>query len=65
MVFVFPYVRDCITKLCRQHAQVIQNHETAYVRNIGQGEENERLKRKRLTLGGSQATNAQVIKLPL
>jgi hypothetical protein len=27
-----------ITKLCRQQAEVIQNHENANVRNIGQSE---------------------------
>jgi hypothetical protein len=29
---------DYIAKLCRQQAQVIQNHENLLVRNIGQGE---------------------------
>jgi hypothetical protein len=29
---------DCMTKLSRQQAEVIQNHEIANVRNIGQGE---------------------------
>jgi hypothetical protein len=59
-------VRDCtwlsnfrmhmiiITKLCRQQAEVIQNHENENVRNIGQGELRHR-KYKELKLGGSQA----------
>jgi hypothetical protein len=34
--FNLPYVYDYITKLCRQQAEVIQNHEN--VRGIGQGE---------------------------
>jgi hypothetical protein len=42
------------TKLCRQQAEVIQNHENANVRNIGQGEPRHR-KYKRLKLGGGQA----------
>jgi hypothetical protein len=36
--FNLPYVYDYITKLCRQRAEVIQNHENDYVRGIGQGE---------------------------
>jgi hypothetical protein len=43
-----------ITKLCRQQAEVIQNHSNENVRNIGQGEANHR-KYKRLKLGGGQA----------
>jgi hypothetical protein len=38
MAFKLPYVYDYITKLCRKQAEVIQNHENANVRNIGQGE---------------------------
>jgi hypothetical protein len=38
MDFHIPYMYDYITKLCRQQAQVIQNHENIHVRNIGQGE---------------------------
>jgi hypothetical protein len=38
----------------RQQAEVIQNHENAYLRNIGQGEHRHR-KYKRLKLGGGQA----------
>jgi hypothetical protein len=48
MHFQILYVNDYITKLCRQQAQVIQNHENIHVRNIGQGE-------ARLKLGGVQA----------
>jgi hypothetical protein len=40
-----------ITKLCRQQAEVIQNHDNENVRNIGQGETRHR-KYKRLKLGG-------------
>jgi hypothetical protein len=50
----FPYVYDYITKLCRQQAEVIQNHENANVGSIGQGEPRHR-KYKRLKLGGGQA----------
>jgi hypothetical protein len=50
-VFRIPYVYDYITKSCRQQAEVIQNHENAIVRYIGQGEARLR-KYKRLKLGG-------------
>jgi hypothetical protein len=48
------YIYDYITKLCRQQAEVIQNHENVNVRNIGQGEPRHR-KYKRLKLRGDQA----------
>jgi hypothetical protein len=32
-------VFDFITKLCRQKAEIIQNHHNSNVRNVGQGEE--------------------------
>ncbi|PNF41415.1 hypothetical protein B7P43_G14387 [Cryptotermes secundus] len=54
MAFKIPYVYDYITKLCRQQAEVIQNHDNENVRNIGQGEARHR-KYKRLKLGGGQA----------
>jgi hypothetical protein len=41
-------------KLCRQQAEVKQNHDNVNVRNIGQGEARHR-KYKRLKLGGGQA----------
>jgi hypothetical protein len=56
MVFKFPYVYNCIPKLCRRQTVVIQNHENANFRNIGQGEARHR-KYKRLILGGGQAYN--------
>jgi hypothetical protein len=33
--FNIPYIYDYITKLCRQQAQVIQNHGNGNVCNIG------------------------------
>jgi hypothetical protein len=33
-----PYVCHCITKLCRQQAEVIRNLDNGNFRNIGQGE---------------------------
>jgi hypothetical protein len=54
MVFKLPYIYDYKTKLRRQQAEVIQNHENANVRNIGQGERRHR-KYKRFKLGGGQA----------
>jgi hypothetical protein len=50
-VFQIPYVYDYITKSCRQQAEVIQNHENANVRYIGQGETRHR-KYKRLKIDG-------------
>jgi hypothetical protein len=52
--FNLPYVYDYITKLCRQQAEIIQNHENEHVCGIGQGEARHR-KYKKLTLGGGEA----------
>jgi hypothetical protein len=52
--FSIPYIYDYITKLSRQQAEVIQNHENVSVRNIGQGKARHR-KYRRLKLGGGQA----------
>jgi hypothetical protein len=54
MAFCLPYVYDYITKLCRQQAEVILNHDNENVRYIGQGEAQYK-KYKRLQLGGGQA----------
>jgi hypothetical protein len=54
LAFQIPYIYDYITKLCRQQAEVIQNHDNENVRTIGQGEARDR-KYKRLKLGGGQA----------
>jgi hypothetical protein len=43
-----------IRKLCRQQAEIIQNHDNENIGNIGQGEALHR-KYKRLKLGGGQA----------
>jgi hypothetical protein len=47
--FGLPYVYDYVTKLCRQQAEVIENHKNEHVRSIGQGEARYR-KYKRLKL---------------
>jgi hypothetical protein len=52
--FNIPYIYDYITKLSREQAEVIQNHEIANVRNIGQGETRHR-KYQRLKRGGGKA----------
>jgi hypothetical protein len=52
--FNIPNVYDFITKLCRQQAEVMQNHENEHVRSIRQGEARHR-KYKLLKLGGGQA----------
>jgi hypothetical protein len=49
--FIYRYVYDYIIKLCRQQAEVIQNHGNENVHYIGQGEARYR-KYKRLKLGG-------------
>jgi hypothetical protein len=38
MAFHLPYIYDYTTKLCRQQAEVILNHDNENVRNIGEGE---------------------------
>jgi hypothetical protein len=53
MSFKLPYIYDYVAKLCRQHVEVIQNHENANVCNIGQGEPRHR-KYKGLKLRGGQ-----------
>jgi hypothetical protein len=64
MAFNIPHVYDYITKLCRQQAEVIQNHEKEHVRSIGQGAARHK-KYHRLKLGGGQLATVQVTKLPL
>jgi hypothetical protein len=54
MAFQIPFVYNYITKLCRQQAEVIQNHDNENDRTTGQGEVRHR-KYKRLKLGGGQA----------
>jgi hypothetical protein len=54
MAFNLLYVYDYTAKLCRQQAEVIQNHENEHIRSIGQGEEIHR-KYKRLKLADGQA----------
>jgi hypothetical protein len=54
MAFNLPYVYDYITKVCRQQAEVIQNHENEQVHSIGQGKARHR-KYKRLKLGAGHA----------
>jgi hypothetical protein len=51
MAFKLQYLYK---KICRQQAEIIQNHENADVRNIRQGEDRHR-KYKRLKHGGGQA----------
>jgi predicted nucleic acid-binding Zn ribbon protein len=63
MAFQVPNIYDYIMKLCRQQAEVIQNHENANVRDIEKGEARHR-KYKGLNLGGSQVDD-QVIRQPL
>jgi hypothetical protein len=49
-----PHIYDHVTKLCRQQAEVVQNHENANFGNIGNAESQDR-KYKRLEFGGGQA----------
>jgi hypothetical protein len=57
--FNLPHVYGYITKLCRQQAEVIQNHENEHGRGIGQGEARHR-KYKRLNLCGGEAYGRSV-----
>jgi hypothetical protein len=52
------------TKLCRQQAGVIQNHENQQVCLIGHGEARHR-KYNKLKLGGGQAYDRSTDKVPL
>jgi hypothetical protein len=52
--FNLLYVYDYIRELCRQQAEVINNHENEHARGIGHGETRYR-KYKRLKLSGGQA----------
>jgi hypothetical protein len=54
LAFQIPFAYDYLTKLCRQQAEVIQNHDNENFRTIGQGQARHR-KYKRLKLGGGQA----------
>jgi hypothetical protein len=54
LAFQIPFIYDYITKLCRQQADVIQNHDNKNVRTIGQGDARHR-KYRRLKLGDDQA----------
>jgi hypothetical protein len=49
-----PYLYDYIIKLCRQQAEVTQNHENEHVCSIGNGKARQK-KYKRLKLAGGQA----------
>jgi hypothetical protein len=51
--FDIPYIYYYITKLLRQQAEVMQEHEKANVRNIGQGQAQHK-EHKRIKLGGGQ-----------
>jgi hypothetical protein len=53
-ILPYIYIYDHIAKLCRQQAEVIQNHANANVCNIGEGESRHR-KYKRLKLDCGQA----------
>jgi hypothetical protein len=52
MAFQIPYVYDYITKLCRQQAEVVENHENESVRYNGQGEARHRKYRRLKFEGG-------------
>jgi hypothetical protein len=60
--FSIPYIYVYITKLSRQQAEVIQNHENLNVRNIGQGEARHR-KYKSLNLVAVRHMTVQMTRL--
>jgi hypothetical protein len=59
MAFNIPYVYDYITKLCRQQAGVIQNHDNENVRNIGQGD----ARHRKYKLAAVKHTSVQATRL--
>jgi hypothetical protein len=63
MAFRIRYVYEYITKLCRQQAEVIQNHDNENVRIIGQGEADTGSIRG-LNLPAVMHTTVQVTRLP-
>jgi hypothetical protein len=63
--FNIPYIYDYITKLCRQQAEVIQNHENANARNIEQGEAQRSKLNRGLNLAAVKRTAVQVSRLLL
>jgi hypothetical protein len=54
MAFQVPYIYNYIKNLCRQQAEVIQNHENANVPDIGKSDAGPR-KYKKLKLDSGQA----------
>jgi hypothetical protein len=57
---VKPNLYDYISKLCRQQAELILNHENANIRNIGQGKP-----RRGLNLAAVKHMTVQVTRLLL
>jgi hypothetical protein len=56
------FIRFCYTKLCRQQAEVILNHENVNVSNIGQGEPQHSIRKyKKLELAGDEAYNRSIV----
>jgi hypothetical protein len=60
MTFKIPYLYDFLTKLCREQATVILNHENVNTRNIGQGEAQHR-KYNGFKLGGGQVYDRSIV----
>jgi hypothetical protein len=59
MSFKIPYLYDFLTKLCKEKATVIPNHENVNTHNTGQGEDQQR-KYKRFKIRGGQADDISV-----
>jgi hypothetical protein len=59
--FKIPYVYDCVTKICRKQAEVIKNHDSENVRNIGKREAQHR--KQGSNLAAVRLTIVQVSKL--
>jgi hypothetical protein len=64
MAFPVPYIYNYVTKLCRQQAEVIQNHENENVHDIANGEARHR-KYMRPKLAAVKRTTVQVNRQPL
>jgi hypothetical protein len=67
MPFKLLYLYDYTTKLCRQQAEIVQNHENANVHSIGQGEARHRKYKniRGVNLAATKHTAIQMTRLPL
>jgi hypothetical protein len=61
--FIIPYIYDYVTKLCRQQAEGIQNHENENVCNIGQDKARHRKCKRLINVAAVKPATVEVTKL--